>query len=154
MRSSPATRSIPGCSAPSPPRARCAGSRVRLAPLGELAEAVSADTTLVACSHVSWMSGAFAPAALAEVEVPVLLDGAQGIGAVPVDVGALRCDAYAGPGQKWMCGPDGTGMLYTSARASRAPVGAAARIRQPRRAPARAWTRSCTPMPGASTARA
>lgn len=90
------------------------GVRVRLAPLGELAEAVSADTTLVACSHVSWMSGAFAPAALAEVEVPVLLDGAQGIGAVPVDVDALRCDAYAGPGQKWMCGPDGTGMLYTS----------------------------------------
>jgi L-cysteine/cystine lyase len=46
--------------------------------------------------------------------VPVLLDGAQGVGAVPVDVGELGCDAYAGAGQKWLCGPDGLGMLYVS----------------------------------------
>ena len=45
---------------------------------------------------------------------PVLLDGAQGVGAVPVDVAALGCDAYAGAGQKWLCGPDGTGMLYVA----------------------------------------
>jgi L-cysteine/cystine lyase len=32
-----------------------------------------------------------------------------------VDVHALGCDAYAGAGQKWLCGPDGTGMLYVSA---------------------------------------
>jgi L-cysteine/cystine lyase len=51
---------------------------------------------------------------LARVEAPVLLDGAQGVGAVPVDVEALGCDAYAGSGQKWLCGPDGTGMLYVS----------------------------------------
>jgi selenocysteine lyase/cysteine desulfurase len=48
------------------------------------------------------------------VDVPVLLDGAQGVGAVPVDVLALGCDAYAGAGQKWLCGPDGTGMLFVS----------------------------------------
>jgi L-cysteine/cystine lyase len=42
----------------------------------------------------------------------VILDGAQGVGAVPVDVQALGCVAYAGPGQKWLCGADGTGMLY------------------------------------------
>ncbi len=60
------------------------------------------------------MSGSLAPAELAEVDVPVLLDGAQGVGAVPVDVHALGCDAYAGAGQKWLCGPDGTGMLYVS----------------------------------------
>jgi selenocysteine lyase/cysteine desulfurase len=29
-------------------------------------------------------------------------------------VRALGCAAYAGPGQKWLCGPDGTGMLYVS----------------------------------------
>ncbi len=91
------------------------GVSIRMAPLAEIAESVTGATTLVACSHVGWMSGAFAPAALAELDVPVLLDGAQGVGAVPVDVGALGCDAYAGPGQKWLCGPDGTGMLYTSA---------------------------------------
>src|SRR6202008_4482013 len=55
-----------------------------------------------------------APAALEELDVPVLLDGAQGVGAVPVDVRALGCAAYAGAGQKWLCGPDGTGMLYVS----------------------------------------
>jgi selenocysteine lyase/cysteine desulfurase len=88
------------------------GVEIRTAPLGEIACAVGPRTRLVACSHVSWMSGALAPAELAELGVPVLLDGAQGVGAVPVDVGALGCAAYAGAGQKWLCGPDGSGMLY------------------------------------------
>ena len=92
------------------------GVTVRMAPLAHIADAVDPRTTrLVACSHVGWMSGRIAPDALAQLEVPVLLDGAQGIGAIPVDVRALGCDAYAGAGQKWMCGPDGTGMLYVSA---------------------------------------
>jgi L-cysteine/cystine lyase len=34
------------------------------------------------------------------------------VGAIPVDVRALGCTAYAGSGQKWLCGPDGSGMLY------------------------------------------
>jgi selenocysteine lyase/cysteine desulfurase len=90
------------------------GATVRLAPLVELADAVGPRTRLVACSHVSWTSGRLAPTALAELDVPVVLDGAQGVGAIPVDVRALGCDAYAGSGQKWMCGPDGIGMLYTT----------------------------------------
>jgi L-cysteine/cystine lyase len=90
------------------------GVEIREVPFAEVAEAVGPRTRLVACSHVSWMTGAFAPAGLAELEVPVLLDGAQGVGAVRVDVGALGCDIYAGAGQKWLCGPDGTGMLYVS----------------------------------------
>jgi selenocysteine lyase/cysteine desulfurase len=88
------------------------GVQIREAPLAQLAEAIGPRTALVACSHVGWMSGSFAPPELGEVDVPVLLDGAQGVGAVPVDVHALGCDAYAGAGQKWLCGPDGTGMLY------------------------------------------
>ena len=88
------------------------GVSVREAPFAELAEAVGPATRLLACSHVSWLNGCVAPQELAELDVPVLLDGAQGVGAVPVDVEALGCDAYAGAGQKWMCGPDGTGMLY------------------------------------------
>jgi selenocysteine lyase/cysteine desulfurase len=91
------------------------GVQVREVPLPQIAEAVSARTRLVACSHVGWMSGLTAPAELAELEVPVVLDGAQGVGAVEVDVHALGCDAYAGAGQKWLCGPDGTGMLYVTA---------------------------------------
>jgi L-cysteine/cystine lyase len=88
------------------------GVEVREVPLREVAEAIGPRTRLVACSHVGWMSGRLAPAELAQVDVPVLLDGAQGVGAIEVDVHALGCDAYAGAGQKWLCGPDGTGMLF------------------------------------------
>jgi L-cysteine/cystine lyase len=90
------------------------GVNVRMAPLAEIADAVGPRTRLVACSHVGWMSGRIAPEGLGCLDVPVLLDGAQGVGAIPVDVRALGCDAYAGAGQKWLCGPDGTGMLYVS----------------------------------------
>ncbi len=109
---SPATRSTRACSARSVPRASCAEWTCAKCRSREVAEAVGPRTRLVACSHVGWVSGSFAPAELAGVDVPVLLDGAQGVGAVEVDVNALGCDAYAGAGQKWMCGPDGTGMLY------------------------------------------
>ena len=90
------------------------GATVRLVPFARIAEEVGPRTRLVACSHVSWATGAFAPAELADVEVPVLLDGAQGLGAVDVDVTKLGCDAYAGAGQKWMCGPDGSGALWVA----------------------------------------
>jgi L-cysteine/cystine lyase len=90
------------------------GVEIRAVPFAQVAEAVGPRTVLVACSHVSWATGCLAPADLAEVQVPVLLDGAQGIGAVEVDVAALGCDAYAASGQKWMCGPDGTGSLWVS----------------------------------------
>ena len=94
--------------------ARDRGAEVRLVPFPQLADAVRATTTLVACSHVGWVSGEVAPAELADVGVPVILDGAQGAGAVPVDVKALGCGAYAAAGQKWLCGADGTGMLYVA----------------------------------------
>jgi len=94
---------------------RARGVAVRLAPWTEVADAVGPRTRLVVCSHVSWRSGRFAPLdALRGLDVPVLLDGAQGAGAVPVDVGALGCAAYAAAGQKWLCGPEGSGLLYLS----------------------------------------
>src|SRR3954451_15587820 len=91
--------------------ARHRGATVRPVPFAELANAVEATTTLVAASHVNWITGEVAPD-LSGVNVPVILDGAQGSGAVPVDVQALGCAAYAAAGQKWLCGADGTGMLY------------------------------------------
>ncbi len=89
------------------------GVDVRTVALADIADAVSPATRLVACSHVSWVSGALAPD-LGGLDVPVLLDGAQGAGAVPVDVVALGCDFYAASGQKWLCGPVGTGLLWLS----------------------------------------
>jgi selenocysteine lyase/cysteine desulfurase len=90
------------------------GVSVRMVPLAEIARAPGPATALIACSHVGWVSGSLAPAELADVAVPVLLDGAQGLGAVDLEMEALGCDAYAGAGQKWMCGPDGTGCLFVS----------------------------------------
>ena len=94
--------------------ARRRGAEVVVAPFDDLADAVDVSTTAVVCSHVSWITGRLAPAALASVGAPVIYDGAQGVGAVPVDVKVLGCSAYAGSGQKWLCGPDGSGMLYVT----------------------------------------
>jgi selenocysteine lyase/cysteine desulfurase len=91
------------------------GVRIRAVPLADVADAVGPDTRLVACSHVSWITGEVAPIAeLSELDAIVLLDGAQGLGAIPLDVGGLGCDLYAASGQKWLCGPEGTGLLYVA----------------------------------------
>jgi L-cysteine/cystine lyase len=95
--------------------ARRRGVMVRSAPFAHVAEAVGPDTTLVALSHVSWITGEVAAAGLAELDVPLILDGAQGAGAVHVDPRALGCAAYAASGQKWLCGVDGTGLLWLDA---------------------------------------
>lgn len=93
-------------------RRRC-GAVIRQAPFAELANAVTEKTKFVATSHVSWVNGqVIDAAALRATGVPFLLDGAQGLGAVPVDVRELGCDFYAASGQKWLCGPDGTGCLF------------------------------------------
>jgi selenocysteine lyase/cysteine desulfurase len=93
--------------------ARARGAHVRQVPLAEVRDAVGPRTSLVACSHVDWTNGATAPD-LTGLDVPVLLDGAQGVGAIDVDVEALGCSFYAGSGQKWLCGPEGSGMLWVS----------------------------------------
>ncbi len=89
------------------------GVKVLVVPFDDLANAVTPATRMVACSHVSWVGGKVVDyAALKATGVPFLLDGAQGIGAVPVDVDELGCDFYAGSGQKWLSGPEGSGALY------------------------------------------
>ena len=90
------------------------GISVRVVGFDDLASAVAPETRLVATSHVSWVRGQVVPDLSGLGDVPVLLDGAQGVGAVPVDVAALGCAFYAGSGQKWLCGPIGTGMLWIS----------------------------------------
>jgi L-cysteine/cystine lyase len=90
--------------------------RVRVVPFDELAAGVGPETRMVVCSHVSWVTGKVVDAAaLAATGAPLLLDGAQGLGAVPVEVRELGCDFYAASGQKWLCGPNGIGYLYARA---------------------------------------
>jgi L-cysteine/cystine lyase len=86
--------------------------------LQAVAEQVTPRTRLIVLSHVTWTTGALLD--ISEVvrmgrehAIPVLIDGAQSAGAVPIDVQALDVDFYAIPMQKWLCGPDGTGALYT-----------------------------------------
>jgi selenocysteine lyase/cysteine desulfurase len=106
----------PGVLAPLAGLRRRVGVRVRTAPFAELPGDVGPGTRLVACSHVSWVTGRVMDSgALRNAGAPVLLDGAQALGAVPVDVRALGCDFYAASGQKWLCGPNGIGYLYARA---------------------------------------
>jgi len=99
---------------------------IRFADIGSLAERpvlkaiadlVTPRTRLISISHVAWTTGAVIN--ISEVAymgrewgIPVLIDGAQSAGAIPIDVKALDVDFYAIPMQKWLCGPDGTGALY------------------------------------------
>jgi L-cysteine/cystine lyase len=103
----------PGLLAPLARARRRHGVKVRVVPFAEIAGEVSRDTRLIACSHVSWVGGEVADVpALVATGVPVLLDAAQALGAIPVDVTALGCDFYAASGQKWLCGPEGSGCLF------------------------------------------
>lgn len=89
------------------------GISVKFAPFAEIANAVTPATKLIACSHVSWINGQVVDtAALAATGLPVLLDGAQGLGAIRVHPAELGCAFYAAAGQKWLCGPDQSGFLY------------------------------------------
>src|SRR5918994_4897934 len=82
-----------------------------------LDDRISSRTRAIAVSHVLWSTGSVLP--LREIselarrhELMVIVDGAQSAGQVPVDLHAMGVDAYAMAGQKWLCGPEGTGLLY------------------------------------------
>jgi L-cysteine/cystine lyase len=75
---------------------------------------VGPRTRLVAVSHVLWTNGHVVPVdelreALPE-RVRLLVDGAQSVGAIPVD--AAPFDFYTASCHKWLCCPDSTGALY------------------------------------------
>jgi selenocysteine lyase/cysteine desulfurase len=106
----------PGLLAPLARARRTKEIEIRVVPFAEIANHIRPSTRLVACSHVSWASGQVVDtAALAASVPPVLLDAAQALGAIPSPVKMLGCDFYACSGQKWLCGPEGSGCLYVAA---------------------------------------
>lgn len=76
--------------------------------------AVTPRTRLLAVSHVLWTTGQVLPVRELKERtgLPILVDGAQSIGAVPVELAGL--DYYTISGQKWLCGPEGTGALVVA----------------------------------------
>ncbi|GAC1620807.1 MAG: aminotransferase class V-fold PLP-dependent enzyme [Ktedonobacteraceae bacterium] len=104
------------------------GIVIRIADLGPRADRpalevieplVTARTRMIVVSHVTWTTGVVLDVAAItrfghEHGIPVLIDGAQSAGDIPIDVKALGVDFYAIPMQKWLCGPDGTGALYVN----------------------------------------
>jgi L-cysteine/cystine lyase len=79
-----------------------------------LLAAVTRRTRLIAVSEVLWTTGRRLPVReLRErAGLPVLVDGAQSVGAVPVVADGL--DFLTISGQKWLCGPDATGALVVA----------------------------------------
>jgi len=103
------------------------GATLRIAPIGDdgridlagFAALLDDRVKLVAVSHLSNVVGTIAPVAeiarLAhDAGARLLVDGAQGIVHLPVDVGALGCDFYVFSGHK-LYGPTGTGVLWARA---------------------------------------
>lgn len=87
----------------------------------EIKRAIQPNTKLIALTHASNVTGAIVPAAeIAGVAhaagVLFLIDGAQTVGALPIDVQALGVDLIGFPGHKGLLGPTGTGGLYIGPR--------------------------------------
>lgn len=83
----------------------------------DVRHAISNDTRLVAMVHASNVTGALQPAAKVgkiarEYGCRFLLDAAQTLGHLPIDVDGLNVDLLAAPGHKGLLGPLGTGVLY------------------------------------------
>lgn len=79
--------------------------------------ALRPDTRLVAVIHASNVTGAIQPVAeiskiVREHGALMLVDAAQSLGHVPIDVTQIDADLIAAPGHKGLLGPLGTGVLY------------------------------------------
>jgi L-cysteine/cystine lyase len=77
-----------------------------------LLSAVTPRTRLIAVSHVLWTTGSRLDLGRLRRPdgPPVLVDGAQSAGAIPVDLEGA--DFYTVSAQKWLCGPEPSGALY------------------------------------------
>jgi len=96
-------------------------------PVKIVTEHLRPTTRLVVLSHIFWNTGQVLP--LAEIitacrsyshassPIAVLVDAAQSVGVLPLNLSELDADFYAFTGHKWWCGPEGVGGLYVRPQA-------------------------------------
>ncbi|UBF26195.1 aminotransferase class V-fold PLP-dependent enzyme [Kovacikia minuta CCNUW1] len=90
-------------------------------PIATLASYLRPHTRLVALSHILWNTGQLLPLEemvqvchdyASDRPIRVLVDAAQSVGVLPLNLTELQADFYAFTGHKWWCGPEGLGGLY------------------------------------------
>ncbi|MBF0407834.1 MAG: aminotransferase class V-fold PLP-dependent enzyme [Candidatus Riflebacteria bacterium] len=103
------------------------GAKLKIVPCDEngdyliddIFSSVSRKTRMIIMSHVNYFNGtrndvrkvcAFAR----EKGIITLVDGAQAVGCIPVNVSEIGCDFYPFPAHKWLLGEEGAGALYVS----------------------------------------
>ena len=96
-----------------------AGENDAQAIIDRFAKQITPRTRVLSFSHVLSSTGLRMPvaelSALARSRGCIaVVDGAQAVGGIAVDVKALGCHAYATSGHKWLLAPKGTGLLYLS----------------------------------------
>ena len=90
-------------------------------PKSVIAQHLQPNTRMVVLSHILWNTGQVLP--MAEIvkvcrqhdspkPVRILVDAAQSVGLLPLNLTELAADFYAFTGHKWWCGPAGVGGLY------------------------------------------
>ena len=83
----------------------------------DVRDAIRPETRLVVINHASNVTGAIQPVEeigrkVRETDAFYLVDAAQSLGHVPIDVRKINPDLMAAPGHKGLLGPLGTGVLY------------------------------------------
>lgn len=85
----------------------------------DLEKLISSKTKVIALSHVQFTSGYAADLEMIgklckEHRIDFIVDVAQSLGCLPIDVEKYNISALASSGWKWLLGPIGTGIFYTS----------------------------------------
>ncbi|RAM51233.1 MAG: cysteine lyase [Hapalosiphonaceae cyanobacterium JJU2] len=86
-------------------------------PVAVIEQHLRPNTRLVVLSHILWNTGQVLPIdTIAKLcinnQTRLLVDAAQSVGSMPLNLTELKVDFYAFTGHKWLCGPGGVGGLY------------------------------------------
>lgn len=92
-------------------------------PVAAIHSHLTKNTRMVVLSHLLWNTGQVLPLKAiaqachnypAKTKIQVMVDAAQSVGSLDLNLPELEIDYYAFTGHKWLCGPAGVGGLYIS----------------------------------------